>query len=333
MHFRTRLPAVVGYNIRIKDIRPDIEGIVGFKIFPVLRKLCVYDLPGKEHAACFAAEGTAADHTIPELEIISRPEVFPDHFLQSPVFCQRTLYNLSFCLPAEYPPLVIQLRKREKPVMTVIVLILVLLFYLLHKLIVPAHRNAAVHCFKPIFFPLLKTARMREEHLCRIAIPHFQRMEIDPAAPIHIQEKLRGIPDARNRLKRMSAPQQRKISHRVQLEQVRACHTEKVTHHQICVPYRLERRQAVEHIECIFPLFCNPVMDIYGKRLKPFIRIKLTDLKPRSRCKEWFMIGKTHIDQISPVPDRLLCKRYCKKFKILQICYAPDYIVTHPDII
>ena len=167
----------------------------------------------------------------------SRPEVFPDHFLQSPVCCQRTLYNLSLCLPAEYPPLVIQLRKGEKPVMTVIVLILVLFFFLLHKPIIPAHRNTAVHCFKPIFFLLLKAARMGEEHLCRITIPHFQRMEIDPVTPIHIQEKLGGIPDARNRLERMSAPQQREICHRIQLEQIRACHAEKVAHHQICVPY------------------------------------------------------------------------------------------------
>ena len=83
------------------------------------------------------------DHTVPELEIISRPEVFPDHFLQSPVCCQRTLYNLSFCLPAEYPPLVIQLRKGEKPVMDChSSRILVLFFFLLHKLIIPAHGNA-----------------------------------------------------------------------------------------------------------------------------------------------------------------------------------------------
>ena len=34
-----------------------------------------------------------ADHTVPKLKIISRPEVFPDHFLKSPVFCQRTLYK------------------------------------------------------------------------------------------------------------------------------------------------------------------------------------------------------------------------------------------------
>ena len=106
--------------------------------------------------------------------------------------------------------------------MTVIVLILVLFFFLLHKPIIPAHRNTAVHCFKPIFFLLLKAARMGEEHLCRITIPHFQRMGIDPAAPIHIQEKLGGIPDARNRLERMSAPQQREICHRVQLEQIRS---------------------------------------------------------------------------------------------------------------
>lgn len=55
-------------------------------------------------------------------------------------------------------------------------------------------------------------------------------MEIDPVTPIYVQEKLRGIPDALNRLKGMSAPQQREICHRVQLEQIRACHAEKVAH-------------------------------------------------------------------------------------------------------
>ena len=109
----------------------------------------MYNLPCEEHTACFSPEGTTADHTVPKLEIISRSEVFPDHFLQPPVFCQCTLYDLSLCLLAENSPLVIQLRKREKPVMAVIVLILVFLFFLLHKLIIPAHRNAAVHCLEP----------------------------------------------------------------------------------------------------------------------------------------------------------------------------------------
>ena len=45
--FDPGLPTVIGYNIRIKNIRPDIKGIMRFKILPVLRKLCMYDFPGK----------------------------------------------------------------------------------------------------------------------------------------------------------------------------------------------------------------------------------------------------------------------------------------------
>ena len=158
-------------------------------------------------------------------------------------------------------------------------------------------------------------------------------MEIYPVTPVYIQKKLRGISDAGDCLKGMPAPQQREICHCIQLKQIRTGHAEKVAHHQVCVPYGLKRRQTVKHIERILSLLSDPVMDIHSKRLKPLIGVKLADLKSLSRCEKWFMIGETHIDQISPVPDRLLRKRYCKKLKILQIRYAPDYVVPHPDII
>ena len=169
-----------------------------------------------------AAEEPLPTDTVPELEIISRPEVFPDHFLQSPVFCQRTLYDLSFCLPAEYPPLVIQLRKGEKPVMTVIVLILVLFFFLLHKPIIPAHRKHRRPLFQTDILPLAEGCTNGGGTSLSNNDSTLSEDGDRSGRPIHIQEKLGGIPDARNRLERMSAPQQREICHRIQLEQIRS---------------------------------------------------------------------------------------------------------------
>ena len=104
-------------------------------------------------------------------------------------------------------------------------------------------------------------------------------MQVHPPVPvIYIQKKLRGVPDPGDRVKGMPSTQKRKIRHRVQLEQIRTGHPEEIPHHQVRIPYRLKRRKAVEHIEGVFPLFRDPVMDRHGERLKAPVRIKFTDL-------------------------------------------------------
>ena len=131
----------------------------------------------------------------------------------------------------------------------------------------------------------------------------------------------------------MPSSEKGKIGYCIQLKQIRAGHPEKVPHHQIRIPDRLERRQAVKNIESIFSLYSNTIINIYSKSLESFIRIKLKDLQPFSGGKKGLMVCKPHIDQISPVTNGLLYKRLHKIPEFLQICHLPHYVVSHTDII
>ena len=131
----------------------------------------------------------------------------------------------------------------------------------------------------------------------------------------------------------MPSSEKGKIGYCIQLKQIRAGHPEKVPHHQIRIPDRLKRRKTVKHVKSVFPLYGDPVVNIHGKGLKAFIRIKLKDLQPFSGGKKGLMVCKPHIDQISPVTNGLFYKRLHKIPEFLQICHLPHYVVSHTDII
>ena len=346
-----RFPTIVGHDISIKDIRSDVIGIMGLPIFSVLRQFCPDDLPGQKHTTGLSSQRTASDHPVPELKIVFGAKIFPDHLLKTPVPCQCTFYDLLLRLSAELSSLIIHLCQDEKTVMAVEILILALFLFFLHKLIVSAHGNSSIHSFKLTLprrdqssgtavilrcprFPGIQQAGMGKKHPGRIPVPDFQRMQIHPPVPvIHIKKKLRGIPDPGDCVKGMPPPQKWEIRNRIQLEKIGTGDPEKIPHHQIRVPYRLKRRKTVKHIEGVFPLFCDPVMNIHGKCFKPFVRVELKDLKPRPRRKKWFMLRKPHVDQVSAILYRLLGEGDRKEFKLFQIRYTPYHIVAHPDIV
>ena len=146
---------------------------MGFKIRSVLRQFRMYDLPRQQHSARLPTKRAAPDHPVPELEIVSGAEIPADHFLKTTIPCQGALYDLFLRFRAELASLVINFCQSEKTVVTVIILILVLLFLFLHKLVISAHGNSAVHCPEIALFRNRKPAGMGKEHPGGVTVPHF----------------------------------------------------------------------------------------------------------------------------------------------------------------
>jgi hypothetical protein len=68
-------------------------------------------------------------------------------------------------------------------------------------------------------------------------------------AVIHIDQKLRRIPDACDRLERVAAPQKREIGDRIELKKIRAGDLEEIPDHQVVGPGRKKIREAVKNIK------------------------------------------------------------------------------------
>lgn len=207
------------------------------KTLPVFGQLSADDLAGEQHSACFSSKGSASDHAVPKLEIVFRAEILPNHILQPLISRQRALYDLLFRFPAERSSLIFHLCQSKKTVMAVIILILGLGVFLLHKLIISAHGNASVHSLKRTVFRQSKRTGMGEEHPGGIPVPHLQRMQIHPLSPaIHVHKKLGRIPDPCDCVKGMPAPKEREVRYCIKTEKIGTCHAEKISHHQIRIP-------------------------------------------------------------------------------------------------
>ena len=129
----------------------------------------------------------------------------------------------------------------------------------------------------------------------------------------------------------MSASYEREIRNCIKLEQIRTGHPEKVPHHQIRIPDRLQLREAVKYIESFLPLPGNKVINRHGKRLKLLIRVKPEDLYALHFLQNRLMLGKTYIDHSPPVPNSLPGKRPGKQPKLFYIRYLPYHIVPQAD--
>ena len=131
----------------------------------------------------------------------------------------------------------------------------------------------------------------------------------------------------------MPSPQKRKICYRVQFKQVRTDHTEKISHHQVGVPDRLQLRQAVEDINRLPAPVCDLFVQSDGKRFKSDIGIELQQMDSRQIFDQRIVLGKAHVSDIASVFDSLPHKRPGKHRKFTDICHLPHDIIAETDII
>ena len=222
----------------------------------------------------------------------------------------------------------------EKSVVAVYILVLAPVPDLLQRLIIAADAHPV---FQEPEFSRAPSAAVRQEHRVRRALPHLDRVHVDPLlVGAHIQKELRRLADPRDRVKRVPPPHDREIGHSIQLKQIRTGHPEEVSHHQIRIPDGLQFGQAVEDIERVPPVSCDLIVDSHRKAFKSCIRIKFHHLylfQDLRLCQDRLVLGKPDIDDIAVVFDRLLHIWDGKKPKLIEVCDLPYHIVAHADVV
>ena len=207
---------------------------MGFQILSSPWKPGLHDLSRQQHSTGLSSDGAASCHPVPQEKIIPGVKIFFDHFLQPGILCHSTLDNLLLG-PLGKPSLpVLHPGHREKPVIAVQALILLLYLFLFQKLVITAHGHSILH--RPEV-PAPGIHAMRQKHSGCIAVPDLQRMQVKLLSRMDIQKKLRSITDPGNGMKGVLSPQQWKISHCIQLKKIGTGNAEKVSHHQVCIPH------------------------------------------------------------------------------------------------
>ena len=162
-------------------------------------------------------------------------------------------------------------------------------------------------------------------------------MQIDPLlVRVDIQKELRRLPDPRDRVKRVPSAQDREISHSIEFEQIRTGDPEKVSHHQVRIPDRLQLRQTVKDIKRVLSVSSDLVMDRNCEGLETGVRIKLRNLHMGEHIglrQDRRMLCKPDIDNISLVIDCLRDEWQREHPEFLDIRHLPYNIVAHSDII
>ena len=304
---------------------------MGLQAALITGELLSDDLAGQQHTTGLAPYGTAPRHPVPEQKIVPGLKIPAQHFLEPPVLCHGALHDLPLCLPAEAPLAEGHPGRGEKAVMAVQALILLLGLFLLQDAVVAAQGHAVLH--RPQS-PVPRVPGVREEHFCRVAVPHLQGMDVVQAlSPVHIQKNLGRVPYPGHGVKGVASPEQGKAGHGIQAEQVRAGDPEEISHHQVRVPHGLELGEAVKNVKRLSSIFRNAVVDVNCKSLKPLVRIELPYLQPRAGPEQGLMAGKSHIDDCPPVSQRLFREGLCKTPELVQALYPPHNIVPKPDIV
>ena len=164
----------------------------------------------------------------------------------------------------------------EKAVVAVYILVLAPVPDLLQRLIIAADAHPV---FQQPEFPRAFSVSVRKKHRVRCALPHLDRVHVDPLlVGAHIQKELRRLADPRDRVKRVPPPHDREIGHCIKHKKIRTGHAEEITHHQVRIPNGLQFRQAVEDIESVLSMLRDLVMNSNCKRFKSCVRIELHHL-------------------------------------------------------
>ena len=299
-------------------------------MFHHLRIILFQQFSGKQHTAGFPSDGSGSYHPPPDPEIILRFKILPHqpgHFFFPG---DHTSAQIPFRLFCKDSCFVETAHLLDPPVPAVLRLIFMFHTLPVQHFIEITDFHTVREGLKAAFFLVVF---LRQKHGCGIPVPYLQGVHISALCfiLINIQKQLGGLPDPGNGIKGMFAPDDREISHRIQFKEIRTGYAEKISHHQICPPGRLQIRQTVKYIKRIPSFFCDHLMNRHRKWLKSFFRMKFPDFQTFHRLQKRRICGKPHINQIAPVPDSLFHIRHHKETIAFQIWYLPHDIVSQPN--
>ena len=289
------------------------------------------DLAGKEHPTGLTSDHSCSNHVVAYIEIIFRFKVFTDHLPHFLITGHHNPAHLVAGIRYIHPGFMHLPCQVEKPVPGVCALLTARPLLPVHHLVEPARANPIQQRFERT---VLRIIQMRQEHSLRFPVPHLFRAHINGfSLRIDIQEKLGRILDFCCRSQRVPAPDQRKESDCIQLEQEWAGHAEKIAHHKIRSPGCGQFGKTVEDIERVKAFLCNQVMNGHRKCLEPVRQFNMYRFDLRmSFCDGW-MGGKSDIDDIAVVFYRLFQIRVNEQVNFIKTGYAPYDIIPQPDII
>ena len=277
---------------------------MGFQNIRKVRTLILCNFAGKKHTAGFPANHACSDHTIAHEEIIHRSEVFSYHRTHLFISRHHDAAHTRTCLRHISAYLVKLLGLVEEAVPEVRILFLPGPLITVHDLIEPAGLNSVEQGLHRSRLPVIE---MRQEHRFRVPVPDFFRPHVDCIAErIDVQKKLCCVLYPPDSLQGMLAPYDREKCYRIELEEKRTCHAEKIPHHKIGRPRRLKFGKAVKYVKCVFPLPLDQIVDLHGKILKSVGKLNGHRLNFRPSFGQRFVAGETDIDYVSVIPYRLI---------------------------
>ena len=289
-----QIPEAVVHDIGVKDIRPDVKGVMGLDSGVDVRPQILRQLAGQQHPRGLAADHARPDHAVVDLEIVLRRKMLLDQVAQPLIPGQHDVAHAAALLRHIQTVLMLDPGPLEKALPAVHGLVDCSRTRPVHLPVIAAHLHALPPGRKR---PCPQVVEMGLQHLLRLPPPDLERADIhggNPGSPDgsvprtgrilqsvcifcqvfcllreDIQKELGRIPDLLQGIKGVPAPQDGKIGHRIQNEKEGTGQVKEVPHEQVRRPGGLQLRQAVKNIEGIIPLFFNDVVDLHRKGLKP----------------------------------------------------------------
>ena len=325
------IPEMIVDDIRIKNIRPDVVGIMRLDVRKEFRVVHLDDLPGQQHAAGLSSDHTGPDHALSDPEKVPGSHIFLDQNAEVRILRQHDIAHSRTEMLHIRARLHPGLRLSEKALPAVRILVLAQKLLFLQLLIISGQPHAL---FCRLEGALLRKIDMRHEHRLGLSLPHLDRRHKD-AVPhrVYVQKELRRLSDLVDRLIGMLPADHGEIGDRIELKEERTGQMEKIAHHKVRRPGDLELRQTVEHIEGVKAFFFYQIVDLHRKILKEMRQVDGHNFKPLPRCQKGLMRRKADIDQIPSVFYGLFDHRLHEEPEFAEIGHLPDDVVSQTNMV
>lgn len=293
-----QLPPAVVNDVRIEHVRADVPGIVRLqpRREPVSSRR-LQNAPGEQHADALAADEAAADLALRDPEDVRERKVAAAQLQQARFAAGEHLEQPHLdplLLTGRRIQRLLRLREHDVPVV--------------QPVLAARDRGEQFGRFgaRGDADGFVAVDPVREEHDGGVAVPGFQRMDVVAAAgPVHVDQHLRRLADARNRRKGVGVTNNGEVGDGFEFVEIRTGDAEEVADHQVGMPVGEQIGEAVEHVERppAFPL--DQPVDGRGEAFESPVSPELDDDGVRIRRKQRLVAAETDVDQFPSVPLRL----------------------------